>query len=132
VNHHYDASAAGLAAWADFLVITCIGGPSTKGLISREVLAALGPKGYLVNVSRGSVVDEMALVEAITNKTIAGAGLDVYANEPDVPIELRNAPNVVVLPHIASGTAETRLAMENMVFQNLADFAATGEVVNRV
>lgn len=132
VDYRYESSVIDLAAWADFLVLTCIGGPKTKGLISRDVLAALGPKGYLINVSRGSVVDEAALVEAIVNKTIAGAGLDVYANEPEVPAELCNAENVVVLPHIGSATTETRFAMGEVVFQNLAAFAETGELINRV
>lgn len=132
VAYHYASSAVELAAWADFLVLTCIGGPSTRGLVSHEVLTALGPKGYLINVSRGSVVDEAALVAAIVDKTIAGAGLDVYAKEPHVPAELRNSDNVVVLPHIASGTAETRLAMEDVVFENIAAFARSGEVVNPI
>ncbi|TBW39019.1 2-hydroxyacid dehydrogenase [Siculibacillus lacustris] len=132
VHYHYEPTAEGLAEWADFLVLTCIGGPATKGLVSRRVLEALGPTGYLINVSRGSVVDEPALVEAVTKGTIAGAALDVYASEPNVPAELIASPNVVVLPHIASGTAETRLAMEELVFQNLAAFAETGEVINRV
>lgn len=132
VPHRYEPTVAGLAAWADFLVLTCIGGPSTANLVSEDVLAALGPTGYLVNVSRGSVVDEPALIAALAAGTIAGAGLDVYAKEPAVPIELRENPNVVVLPHIASGTAETRLAMEELVFRNLAAFAETGEVINRI
>jgi lactate dehydrogenase-like 2-hydroxyacid dehydrogenase len=132
VAHHYEPNAVRLAEWADFLVLTCIGGPATRGLVSRDVLKALGPKGYLINVSRGSVVDEPALVEAIAAGTIAGAALDVYAGEPNVPQGLIDAPNVVILPHIASGTHETRLAMEEVVFRNLAAFAETGEVVDRV
>lgn len=132
VKYHYEPTAKGLAAWADFLVVTCIGGPSTRNLVDAGVLAALGPKGYLINVSRGSVVDEAALVAAVTEGTIAGAGLDVYVDEPRVPEALLTAPNVVVLPHIASGTVETRLAMEEVVFKNIAAFAETGEVVDRL
>lgn len=129
VPHRFESSLTALAAWADFLVVAVSGGPSTRGLISREVLAALGPSGFLVNVSRGTVVDEQALVEALASKTIAGAGLDVFENEPHVPPALLDLDNVVLLPHVASGTAETRKAMGDLVLANLHAYFSTGELV---
>ena len=88
-----------LARWADFLVLSCPGGPATRHLVSAAVLDALGPDGFLINVARGSVVDEAALIRAIETDRIAGAGLDVYADEPRVPAALLGRDNVVVLPH---------------------------------
>lgn len=129
VAYRYEPSLAALAQWADFLVVAVAGGSGTKGLISREVLQALGPKGFLVNVSRGSVVDERALVEALVARSIAGAGLDVFENEPHVPAALLDLDNVVVLPHVASGTEETRRAMGDLVIANLRSYFATKELV---
>ena len=97
-----------LAAEVDFLVVITPGGAATRKLIDAKVLAALGKKGYLVNVARGSVVDEQALVEALQNGTIAGAGLDVFENEPNVPAELLALDNVVLTPHVGSATWQTR------------------------
>lgn len=128
VAYGYEPTLAGLAAWADFLVVISAGGAETRHLISREVLQALGPAGYLVNVSRGSVVDEAALVEALQQGTIAGAGLDVYQDEPNVPAALRELDNVVLLPHVASATHETRRAMADQVLDNLRGFFETGQV----
>jgi hydroxypyruvate reductase len=91
VDYGYVDSLKALAEWADFLVIASAGGPETRHLVSREILAALGPKGFLVNISRGSVVDEAALVEALEKKTIAGAGLDVFEDEPNVPERCSNS-----------------------------------------
>ena len=88
----------------------------------------LGPKGYLINVSRGSVVDEDALVEALEQGTIAGAGLDVYADEPRVPERLLALEQVVLLPHLASATHETRQAMADLVLENLDSYFTTGAV----
>jgi hydroxypyruvate reductase len=88
------------------------------------VLKALGPKGFLINVARGSVCDEQAVIEALQNGTIAGAALDVFENEPNVPEVLRGMDNVVLTPHMASGTWETRRAMADLAFGNLgAHFA---------
>ena len=95
------------------------GGAGTKHLVNAEVLAALGNKGYLINVARGSVVDQAALIEALQKKTIAGAGLDVFADEPSVPSELRLANNTVLTPHIGSATQQTRQAMADLAFNNL-------------
>jgi lactate dehydrogenase-like 2-hydroxyacid dehydrogenase len=128
----YEPSAASLAAFADFLVLTCSGGQGTRNLIGALELEALGPKGYLINVSRGSVVDEAALISALEGGRIAGAGLDVFANEPRVPEALLTMGNVVVLPHIGSASHETRLAMENLVLENVRRFLETGALVTPV
>lgn len=120
----WHASAAALAREVDFLIVITPGGAGTRGLIDAEVLAALGPKGYLINVARGSVVDQAALVQAVTSGGIAGAALDVFEDEPNVPAELRAHENVVLTPHMASGTWETRRAMAQLAFDNLqAHFA---------
>ena len=91
-------------------------------MIDREVLQALGPEGYLVNVARGSVVDENALIAALQTGAIAGAALDVFADEPRVPQTLIDLPNVVLTPHIASATVETRRRMADLVVENLKAF----------
>jgi lactate dehydrogenase-like 2-hydroxyacid dehydrogenase len=128
----YEPTLAGLARWADFLVLTCAGGSATRNLISARELEALGPKGILINVSRGSVVDEPALIAALQNGVIGGAGLDVYASEPDVPKALLELPNTVLLPHIGSATVETRRAMEDVVFRNVAEYLHAGRLVTPV
>ena len=113
------ATAAELAAHVDFLVAITPGGAGTKHLINADVLKALGPRGFLINVARGSVVDEEALMAALQNGTIAGAGLDVFANEPHVPEVLWGMRNVVLTPHMASATTETRQAMADLAFANM-------------
>jgi hydroxypyruvate reductase len=132
VPYPYAESPAALAAQVEVLVVATSGGPATAGLVSREVLAALGPSGYLVNIARGSVVDEPALVDALTAGTIAGAALDVFADEPHVPPALLDLDNVVLLPHIASATVETREAMGELAFRNLKGFLANGTLVTPV
>jgi len=120
----YHPDAAALAAAVDFLVVITPGGAATRGLIDAKVLQALGPQGYLVNVARGSVVDQPALIAALQAGTIAGAALDVFADEPNVPAELLAMDNVVLTPHIGSGTRQTREAMAQLTFDNLrAHFA---------
>jgi len=119
VAYAHEPSLKALAAWADFLLVITPGGAATRHLINAEVLQALGPQSYLVNVARGSVVDETALIEALQKGVIAGAGLDVYADEPRVPAALRALPNVVLTPHMASGTAQTRRAMSDLTLANL-------------
>jgi lactate dehydrogenase-like 2-hydroxyacid dehydrogenase len=120
----YYPTPAALAAEVDFLMVITPGGAGTKGLINAEVLKALGTKGYLINVARGSVVDEAALIDALQNKAIAGAALDVFENEPHVPAALRAMNNVVLTPHVASATWQTRRAMADLAFGNLqAHFA---------
>ena len=120
----FHATPRALAAASDFLVVITPGGAATRKLIDAEVLQALGPEGYLVNVARGSVVDESALIEALQKGTIAGAALDVFEKEPQVPEALRALDNVVLVPHIGSATVQTRHAMAARAFANLeAHFA---------
>ena len=118
-GYTYYPTPAALAAQVDFLVVITPGGAGTRHLIDAKVLEALGPKGYLINVARGSVVDETALVAALQAGTIAGAGLDVFANEPQVPQALWTLPQVVLTPHMASATHETRQAMADLAYANL-------------
>lgn len=112
-----------LANWAEALVVCCPGGPATHHLINRTILDALGPEGFLVNISRGSVVDEAALCDAIAADRLAGAGLDVFDAEPHVPHILRDSPRTMLLPHIGSATTATRRQMgEHMIEALLARF----------
>lgn len=124
----YFESLTALAQWADYLVLTVAGGAATRHLVNNDVLNALGPNGYLINVARGSVVDEAALIAALAERRIAGAGLDVFENEPNVPDALMALGNVVLTPHTASATHETRRAMADLVLENLQAFYATGAV----
>ena len=132
VAFRHEPSLPALAEWCDFLIVIVSGGPATKHLVSAEVIRALGPNGYLINVSRGSVVDEAALVDALVNRRIAGAGLDVFEDEPNVPQALMALDNVVLLPHLASGTRETRQAMADVVLANLHSLFETGRLVTPV
>ncbi|MEB8337667.1 2-hydroxyacid dehydrogenase [Streptomyces endophyticus] len=132
VDYAYAASPAELAASVDVLVVATSGGAATSGLVSREVLEALGPQGYLVNIARGSVVDEAALVDLLTNGGLAGAGLDVFAAEPHVPEPLLALDNVVLTPHLASGTVQTRDEMERLTLDNLTAYLAHGKLVTPV
>src|SRR5690606_34408619 len=111
VPHPFIPTAGALAAWADVLVVSCPGGEATRHLVNREVLNALGPEGWLINIARGSIVDEKALVTALQEGAIAGAGLDVFENEPYPEQALLGDERVVLLPHIASAASETRIAM---------------------
>jgi hydroxypyruvate reductase len=115
----YYPTPAALAAEVDFLMVITPGGAGTKGLINAEVLKALGSNGYLINVARGSVVDETALITALQSNVIAGAALDVFENEPHVPAALCAMSNVVLAPHVASATWQTRRAMADLAFGNL-------------
>ena len=121
--YRYLPSAEALAADSDFLVLITPGGAGTRHLIDAKVLAALGSsspqKGILINVARGSVVDELALIDALERGVIAGAGLDVFEAEPQVPARLLALPQVVLSPHIGSATANTRQAMATLAFDNL-------------
>lgn len=123
VNYPFYDDLSALARAADFLVLACAGGPETEHLIDYKILEALGPYGYLINIARGSVVHEEDLVLALHNKKIAGAGLDVFADEPYVPKEMIKMDNVVLSPHVGSATHETRSAMGQLVINNfLAHF----------
>lgn len=108
-----------LARWADILVITVAATPQTRGLVDANVLEALGSEGFLINVARGSIVDEGALLDALENGRIAGAGLDVFLNEPAISERFLKLENVVLLPHTGSATRETRTAMGEAVFDSL-------------
>jgi lactate dehydrogenase-like 2-hydroxyacid dehydrogenase len=118
--YRYFADPVALAREADLLMVACPGGEATRGLVSRAVIDALGPKGFIVNIARGSVIDEPALVEALRQGRIAGAGLDVFADEPRVPEAFLTLENVVLQPHVASATHQTRAAMGQLVIDNLA------------
>lgn len=109
--HQHFQSVIDLATWCDFLALCCPGGPSTYRLVNTDVLGALGPNGFLINVARGSVVDEAALVGALQTGAIAGAGLDVVEHEPHPHPALLDEPRVTLLPHIGSATVQTRDAM---------------------
>jgi len=115
----YEPDIARLAAQSDGLVLCCPGGPATRHLVNRQVLNALGPDGWIVNVARGSVIDEEALVESLMAKRIWGAGLDVFEAEPKVPSALFDLDNVILQPHQASATVATRNAMADLAVENL-------------
>src|SRR5262249_35987391 len=114
VGYRYLPDVYALAAVSDFLVVACPGGPATENMVNAEVLAALGRKGTIINIARGSIIDEAALVDALVNGTIKGAGLDVFADEPNVPAALLKMDNVVLLPHVGSATHQTRKAMGDL------------------
>ncbi|CAN5755434.1 2-hydroxyacid dehydrogenase [soil metagenome] len=128
----YVDSPVALARDVDVLIVAAAGGSGTRSLVDREVLAALGPQGYLINVARGSVVDEQALVDALVSGELAGAGLDVFVAEPEVPQALLALPNVVLLPHVGSATVQTRAAMEALTLRNLDSFLQTERLVTPV
>jgi lactate dehydrogenase-like 2-hydroxyacid dehydrogenase len=130
--YEYVSSPAQLARNVDVLMVAAAGGSGSRQLVSREVLDALGADGYLINIARGSVVDEDALVEALTAGRLAGAGLDVFADEPNVPEALLSLDNVVLLPHVGSGTVQTRAAMEQLTLRNLDEFLRSGRLVTPV
>jgi lactate dehydrogenase-like 2-hydroxyacid dehydrogenase len=119
VSYRFVPDLALLAAESDFLIVACPGGAATKNLVDARILAALGKKGTLVNIARGSIVDESALVTALAAGTIKAAGLDVFADEPNVPADLLTMENVVLLPHVGSATRETRQAMGDLCKANL-------------
>ncbi|MES2247968.1 MAG: 2-hydroxyacid dehydrogenase [Pseudomonadota bacterium] len=122
--HRHFASLAAMADWCDVLIVILPGGEATRGIVDAQVLQALGPRGWLVNVSRGSTVDEGALLDALERKAIAGAALDVFLNEPRIDPRFALLDNVVLHPHNGSGTEQTRRAMGELVRRNLeAHFA---------
>ncbi len=132
VPYTYYPSVLELAKNSDILMIAAPGGKETRHIVTAEVLDALGPKGYLINVGRGSIVDQEALIEALHAKRIAGAALDVVDGEPEMPPRLVNAPNVIITPHIAGGSVESRLAVIEAVTANLKAGLAGREVKNRI
>ncbi|MBM6545104.1 2-hydroxyacid dehydrogenase [Janibacter sp. YIM B02568] len=132
VPYAYAASLVDLARGCDVLVVAASGGETSAGLVDVNVLAALGSDGYLVNVARGSVVDETALIGALERGELAGVGLDVFANEPHVPAALLERDDVVALPHIGSATVETRAAMTELVLANVEQLLAAGTLITPV
>lgn len=132
VDYRYVGTLTELAASSDALIVAAAGGPGSVKLITAEVIEALGPDGYLVNIARGTVVDEAALVAALVNGGLGGAGLDVFEDEPRVPEALLALDNVVLLPHLASGTRETRAAMAALTLQNLTEFRTSGRLVTPI
>jgi lactate dehydrogenase-like 2-hydroxyacid dehydrogenase len=121
-GYRYASSPVDLAKSVDVLVVATSGTMDGPPLVSRDVLEALGPDGYLINIARGSLVDEEALVQLLAQGRLAGAGLDVFAHEPVVPQQLCEMANVVVLPHVGSATARTRAAMAELVLHNLDEY----------
>ena len=119
VPYAYDPDAVTLAKNSDVLLVITPGGADTDKLVNAAVLDALGPQGYLVNVARGSVVDQPVLLQYLQQKKIAGAGLDVFEKEPDVPAAFFELDNAVLLPHMASATNETRTAMGDLQIENI-------------
>jgi lactate dehydrogenase-like 2-hydroxyacid dehydrogenase len=124
VPYRYFPNLEALADWCSVLMIAVRAGPETHRVVNADILERLGEEGYVVNIARGSVIDQQALVKALTDKTIAGAGLDVYEREPHVPDTLTAFPNVVLSPHIGGHTLESHTAMQDCVMANLAAFFA--------
>jgi lactate dehydrogenase-like 2-hydroxyacid dehydrogenase len=124
VRYRYYPKLVDMAREVDTLIVITPGGAATRNLIDAEVLAALGPNGILINLSRGSVVDEQALIKALQDRTIFSAGLDVFLNEPQVPAELLAMDHVVLLPHLGSASQYTRQKMEQLVVDNLLAWQA--------
>ena len=124
VPYRYLPSLEALAEWCSVLMIAVRAGADTHHAVDADILKKLGEDGYVVNIARGSVIDQQALVAALTDKTIAGAGLDVYAREPHAPDALTALPNVVLTPHIGGHTLESHIAMQDCVIANLEAFFA--------
>jgi lactate dehydrogenase-like 2-hydroxyacid dehydrogenase len=121
-----------MARWSDVLMVACPGGAATQGLVSRQVLEALGPQGHVVNISRGSVIEQPAMVELLQAGRLGGAGLDVFDDEPNVPQALIDLPHVVLQPHHGSGTHDTRTAMGRLTIDNVAAWVAGKPLLTRV
>ena len=130
--YRFVSSLVDLARDVDVLVVAAAGGDSSRGLVDRAVLDALGPYGFLVNVARGSVVDEPELVAALTEGRLGGAGLDVFADEPRVPEALLDREDVTLLPHVGSATLETRQAMADLALANVEQFLRDGTLVSPI
>ena len=128
VPYEYVGDLTEMARRSDILICITPGGPATQHLVNRAVLDALGPEGTLINVARGSVVDEAALIEALEEGRLGWAGLDVFEDEPRVPARLRALKNTVLLPHVGSATVETRRAMGMLTVDNLIQHLEDGTV----
>jgi lactate dehydrogenase-like 2-hydroxyacid dehydrogenase len=132
VDHVWHPTVIDLARAADVLIVIVPGSAETEGLVDEAVLQALGPDGVLINVARGKVLDEAALIAALTARTILAAGLDVFSDEPRVPEALRTLDNVVLTPHVGSATGPTRDAMGDLVLDNIRSWFETGAALNPV
>jgi lactate dehydrogenase-like 2-hydroxyacid dehydrogenase len=130
--YRYMDSLNGLAEWSDFLVLAAPGGRETRHMVNASVLDRLGPGGYLVNIGRGTVVDTDALIDALGERRIAGAALDVVEGEPNIPPRLLTIENLLLTPHMAGGTPESSAAMAELVAGNLTAFFAGHPVRNRI
>jgi lactate dehydrogenase-like 2-hydroxyacid dehydrogenase len=128
----YEPDLHALTRASDVLILTSPGGKATSRMIDAAVLAELGPNGYLINVARGSVVDEPALIDALSRRAIAGAALDVFDNETDIDARFFGLDNIVLTPHIGSATNETRLAMARLTLDNLHRFFENGTALTPV
>ena len=132
VTYPYDADAVTLAKNSDVLMVVTPGGPETQNLVGAKVLDALGPRKYVVNIARGSVIDEPVLLRYLQENRIAGAGLDVFVDEPRVPAEFFKLDNAVLFPHVGSATVETRKAMGDLQIENLRLHFSGKAVATRV
>lgn len=132
VPYRYYGDLAEMARNVDYLIVICPGGAATKHMVNDKVIRALGPKGTLINVARGSVVDEKALIKALQEKALGFAALDVFEDEPRVPAELMALDNVVLAPHVGSATFDTRTDMGNLVVENLLAHKYGKKLLTRV
>lgn len=132
VDYKYYKDLKKMAAEVNFLVITCIGGEKTNKIINASIIKALQKNSYIINVSRGSVVDENALIKSLNNNNIKGAALDVFDNEPDIDPRFKKLPNVILSPHHASGTEETRQKIAELSCQNILKFFDKKKPIYRV
>lgn len=132
VAYTYYDNLTKMAGDVDYLIAITPGGPSTNKIVNKEVLNALGSEGTFINVARGSVVDEAELVSALQEGRLGWAGLDVFADEPNAPVDLFELENVTLTPHVASATTETRQAMGDLTVDNLVKFFADGDVLTPV
>jgi lactate dehydrogenase-like 2-hydroxyacid dehydrogenase len=132
VAYRYYADLVAMARDVDYLMVACPGGEATRHLVDEKVIVALGKKGVIVNIARGSVIDEKAMVKALVAGNLRGAGLDVFADEPRVPADLLKLDNVVLLPHIGSATHATRRAMGQLMLDNLAAYFAGKDLLTPV
>ncbi|MGH1358801.1 MAG: 2-hydroxyacid dehydrogenase [Burkholderiaceae bacterium] len=124
VAYQYFDDVTALAQWANVIIAACPGGPATRKIVSAQALSALGPEGVFVNIARGSVVDQDALIELLDSRSLASAGLDVFNDEPNVPQALIDMPHVVLQPHQGSASTSTRMAMGQLVVDNLRAYFA--------
>ena len=121
-----------LARWCDYLVLAMPGGASTHHIVSKEVLEALGAEGFLINIGRGELIDTNALIEALKEKRIAGAAIDVFEGEPAINPELCGIDNLIITPHVASSTFEARDSVGEQALENIQAFLATGTAPNNI